>query len=114
MSLLNGATKTVAQGPNPWAGRVKALGACPPWWNTASVLGVVEVSVQNVIVLILHVGRSKQGRLFAAAPASKNGETWVKHFDIADAQLREAIEAAAINAYQAMAGQTMVDDDRPF
>ena len=114
MSLLSGATKVAGAAPSAWAGKVRALACVPAWWETSSICAVVEVSVQGLITLIVHVGKSKAGRLFAAAPASRSGEEWVKHWDIADTQLSEAVENAAIAAYQAMAGATMADDDRPF
>lgn len=113
MSLLSG-SKTAGAAPSAWAGKVRALGCVPAWWNTSSILAVCEVSVQGLVILIVHVGKSKAGRLFAAAPASRNGEEWVKHWELPDAQLRETVENAAIAAYQAMAGATMADDDRPF
>ena len=114
MSLLSGTGAKVSAAPSAWAGKVRALACVPAWWETSSICAVVEVSVQGLITLIVHVGKSKAGRLFAAAPASRSGEEWVRHWDIADTQLREAVEACAINAYQAMAGQPMADDDRPF
>ncbi len=114
MSLLSGTGAKVSAAPSAWAGKVRALACVPAWWETSSICAVCEVSVQGLVTLIVHVGKSKAGRLFAAAPASRSGEEWVKHWDIADAQLREAVEACAINAYQAMAGATMADDDRPF
>lgn len=118
MSLLGNEAKTATAGANVWTGRVKALGACPPWWQTASVEAVVEVTVQNIGSFVVHVTRStKSGRLFASAPSTKRDGEWVKTFELA-ADLKEAVDACALNAAQAMTVQVQVAgadvDDRPF
>ena len=105
MSLLNGSAKTHTEDeqPNKWAGRVRAVGAVPAWWQSSTTLGVVEVSIgPGLFTLLVQVNRSaKSGRYYASAPASKRGDEWIPNFVLEDGQLEKAVSAVAIAAWQA-------------
>ena len=108
MSILGGnATKTGTGAVNPWAAKVTAGAVCPPWWTTASIIGVCEIDVAGVFSLLVHVARSaKSGRIFATLPSTKKGDDWIPSIAIHDAQLREAVHEAAIAAVMRAPVQT--------
>ena len=86
-----------AQG-NRWAGKVKALGTCAPWWNTAGTVAVVEIAVGDVFTVLCHVNRGKSGRLFANAPSARRGDSWVPAYDLVDGDLAKMVQAVAVQA----------------
>ena len=108
MSLLNGTGTNGVAAPNPWAGRVRVLSACSPWWASSSIVAVCEVAVTGasgaaIFTALLNVARSaKSQRLFVSAHSTKRDDQWIAtlHFD--DAQLKAAIDAACITAAQAV------------
>lgn len=120
MSLLDGgkSSSNVAAGPNPWAGRVRAVSACAPWWPSTAIECVVEVQILTaggglVQTLVAHVGKSAKGHAFVAAPAAKRGDAWVRAWALDDPQLRSAVEAAALGAYHRMVADATPADPEP-
>lgn len=107
MSLLKMATKDAPAAANAWAGKVRTVACVPAWWPTTAVLAVVELQIGGSLTLVVHVATSKAGKLFASAPSSRgpDGETWVRHWELEDRDLREAVQAAAVNAYHVMTAQ---------
>ena len=121
MSILAETTKAGAS-PSKWAGRVTCKGTCAPWWQTESVIGVAEVSVANVITMLVHVARGRNGAWFANMPSSKRGDQWVPSFTIDDPDLEKevarvakvAVQAAQITGSAATAAPADDADDSPF
>ena len=99
MSLLTETQhrQDAAQG-NRWAGKVRALGTCAPWWNTSSTVAVVEIAVGDVFTVLCHVNRGKSGRLFANAPSARRGDSWVPAYDLVDGDLAKMVQAVAVQA----------------
>ena len=99
MSLLTETTKATTTAPSKWAGRVKALGATAPWWETSSVVAVVELEIAGVLRVLAHVGRSqKSGRLFCNAPSARRGEEWIAHYEFVDPELGKVVHVVAVDA----------------
>lgn len=96
MSILNGNAKD--SGPNPWAKKVRVMAVASPWWPTQSIELVCEVSIANVLTTLVHVGRSKSGRLYVSAPSTKRGDSWTPIVQFLDPALAQAVEAAALAA----------------
>ena len=127
MAILNTGTKTdaAAEG-NRWAGRVRAGAIVPPWWSSNSIVAVAEVEIAGVLSLLVHVGRSKSGKMFANLPSSKKGDEWIAMVEITDPALAaevqrcatHAVEEALLRAAPAVAGAAHVaevdDDSMPF
>ena len=106
MSILN-PTAAGNGAANPWTGRVRCLGTCPPWWQTTAVLCVAEVQLQGsngapLFTVLLNVARSsKSGRLFASSPSTKRDDKWLATVTFDDTQLAQALHSAAIAGYEA-------------
>lgn len=115
MSLLNETTKAATATTSKWAGKVRATGTTSPWWETGSVVAVVEVEIAGVLRVLAHVGRSaKSGRLFANPPASRKGDDWIAHYEFVDGDLGKVVAAVAVDAaerFLAVAGGAAQDDD---
>lgn len=120
MSLLAETQTKQAAAPSKWAGKVRALGVTAPWWNTASTVAVVEVQIADVLTVLCHVSRGKNGRMFANAPSAKRGDEWIAAYDLLDRDLAKAVQAVAVQAaeaWQATGGHAQGapdDDDMPF
>lgn len=128
MSLLNGAGPQQAATVNPWAGRVRVLSACAPWWPTSSIVAVCECSVTGsngagIFTALLNVARSqKSQRLFVSPHSTKKDDTWIPTLQFDNAELKQAIDAACIAAAQAVeyaqaqpvAAPVARDDGLPF
>ena len=104
MSILDkgkAASGAKTQAGNPWAERVRVVKLAEPWWPTNSIQAVAEVQVAGLLSCLVHVARSaKSGRLFVAMPSTRREGDWLPTLSFIDAALREAVEAAAILAYE--------------
>ena len=98
MSLLTETTKAATTTPSRWAGKVHTGAVVAPWWNTSSTVGVVECTVADVLRLLVHVNRGKNGRLYANPPSAKRGDSWVAQYEITDSDLAKTVQAVAVQA----------------
>ena len=120
MSLLSETQTKQDAAPSKWAGRVKVVGATAPWWETGSVVAVVEVEIAGVLRVLAHVGRSaKSGRLFCNAPSARRGEEWIAHYEFVDPELGKVVHVVAVDAAERFlavgaAAQPDADPDDPF
>jgi hypothetical protein len=122
VSILAETQTKATAAPSRWAGKVRALGATAPWWQTSGVVAVVEVEIAGVLRVLAHVGRSqKSGRLFANPPSAKRGDEWIAAYEVVDSDLGKVVAAVAVQAAEAFlatgggaAQAAPDDDDMPF